>query len=278
MFEKIKNTVQAEIQKDAQELNKALDKVKNGISGAKEEAKEIAERIAKNTAVSPLIPVIPAMLYLLKKEKNKTYTAKEVATKRYMIVQDFYHDIVYPYLNVTAQDTANKKKKIKGVSNFDYNEMLLSDFDETQLDTSGIAQASSAATGTDTTSSATSALGDLFQGAVSGGTKGAGFGAVIGTALAAGGVPPPVSNIAGAGVGAELGAIVGACIQFFKLGLKKVKDALSKTGTKADDISAGLPVGTTDVTGSSAGAFDFKKLLLPLIAVVAIYFFVIKKK
>jgi hypothetical protein len=267
MFDKLKNTIKAEAQKEAQKLKKAIEDTKKGVKGAKEDAKEIAERLAKNTAVAPLLPMLPAMLYLLKKEKGLTYSSKEVATKRYVIVQDFYDKIVEPHFNPKPSNVATKKKKL---SSFDYDEMLKSDFDHVDEDMAFIPG--------EVTNDATtnSALGDVFSSAVEGGTQGAKMGAGLGTFLAGVGVPPPVSNLAGATAGAQLGAIVGAIVKFFKLGLTKVKDALDKTKTQSDEITAGGEVGSGEV--GTSGAFDFKKLLLPLVAVIAIYFFVIKKK
>ena len=255
----IKNNIKAEAQKEAQKLKKAIEDTKKGVKGAKEQAKTLAEDIAKNTAVAPLLPFIPAMLYMLKKEKGLTYSASTVATKRYKIVEDFYKNIVVPY---------NSKK-----GNFDMVEMTQSDFEHIDE-----AQATSTELPADTSIEATtdSALSSVFSSAVEGGKSGAKMGAGLGTFLAGVGVPPPVSNLAGSAYGAQMGAIVGAIVKFFKLGLSKVKEALSKTGTKAEDLAVGIPVGTEEIAPSSS--FDFKKLLLPLVAVVAIYFFVIKKK
>jgi hypothetical protein len=266
MFDKLKNTIKAEAQKEAQKIQKAIEDTKKGVKGAKEKAKELSEDLAKNTAVAPLLPLIPAMLYLLKKEKGLTYSAKEVATKRYVIVQDFYNKIVEPHFNPKPSNVATKKKKL---SSFDMIEMTKSDFDH-------IDEATAFVPMQPTDETTTNALGDVFSSAVEGGTQGAKMGAGLGIFLAGAGVPPPVSNLAGATAGAQLGAIVGAIVKFFKLGLTKVKDALDKTKTQADEITAGGEVGSGEV--STSGAFDFKKLLLPLVAVVAIYFFVIKKK
>jgi hypothetical protein len=267
MFDKLKNTIKAEAQKDAQKLKQALEDTKNGVKGAKEKAKDLADKLAKNTAVAPLLPLIPAMLYLLKKEKGLTYSAKKVATERYVIVEDFYNQIVKPYFDGKPSNVSTKKGKLKNLENFDYSEMLKSDFDEQPI---------ADITGTDTNVDTESALSGLFNSAMEGGSTGAKLGASVGTLLGAAGVPPPVSNIAGASAGAQLGAIVGACIKFFKLGLSKVKEALSKTGTKVDDISSGVNVGSDDI--STQGAFDFKKLLIPVVALAVIYFVVIKKK
>jgi hypothetical protein len=268
MFDKLKNTIKAEAQKEAQKLKQALEDTKNGVKGAKEKAKDLADKLAKNTAVAPLLPLIPAMLYLLKKEKGLTYSAKQVASERYIIVQDFYKQIVEPHFNPKPSNVSVKKGKLKAnLENFDFNEMMRSDFDE---------QPTADITGTDTTVDTESALSGLFNSAMEGGSTGAKYGASVGTLLAGVGVPPPVSNLAGATAGAQLGAIVGACIKFFKLGLSKVKEALSKTGTKVDDISSGVNVGSDDI--STQGAFDFKKLLIPVVALAIIYFVVIKKK
>jgi hypothetical protein len=268
MFDKLKNTIKAEAQKEAQKLQKALDDTKKGVKGAKEKAKELAEDLAKNTAVTPLLPMLPAMLYLLKKEKGLTYSAKEIATKRYVIVQDFYNKIVEPHFNPKPSNVATKKKKL---SSFDMIEMTQSDFDH-------VDEATAFVPGDTTTSdaTATSALNEVFSSAIDGGTQGAKIGASLGTFLGAAGVPPPVSNLAGASAGAQLGVIVASIIKFFKLGLTKVKDALDKTKTQADAITSGNEITSEEI--SPAGAFDFKKLLLPLLAVVAIYFFVIKNK
>lgn len=267
MFDKLKNTIKAEAQKDAQKLKKALEDTKNGVKGAKEKAKQISEDMAKNLAVAPLLPLLPAMMYMLKKEKGLTYSAKQVATKRYVIAQDFYAQIVEPYFSGKPSNVSTKKSKIKNLESFDFVEMNYSNFDET--------------TGADTTVDTTtpdteSALSGLFTSAVEGGSTGAKYGASLGTLLAGVGVPPPVSNLAGAGAGAELGAIVGGIVKFFKLGIAKVKEALSKTGTKVDDLASGLPVSSEDLNTSKD--FDFKKLLLPLLAVIIIYLVVIKKK
>lgn len=267
MFDKLKNTIKAEAQKEAQKLQKALDDTKKGVKGAKEKAKELAEDLAKNTAVTPLLPMLPAMLYLLKKEKGLTYSAKEIATKRYVIVQDFYDKIVEPHFNPKASNVGTKKKKL---SSFDMVEMTKSDFDHVDEATAFVPGEPA------TDATATSALNEVFSSAVDGGTQGAKIGASLGTFLGAAGVPPPVSNLAGASAGAQLGVIVASIIKFFKLGLTKVKDALDKTKTQADAITSGNEITSEEI--SPAGAFDFKKLLLPLIAVVAIYFFVIKKK
>lgn len=251
---KIKDNVRAEAQKKAQELKKAIEDTKKGVKGAKEKASSLANDLAKNTAVSPLIPFIPAMLYLLKKEKNITFSAKEVATKRYLIVKTFYDKIALPELN-----------KRGNFDSFDMVEMSQSDFEH-------IDEATIPADAT-----TESALSGVFSSAVEGGSQGAKMGAGLGTFLAGVGVPPPVSNIAGASAGAEMGAIIGGIVKFFKLGLAKVKEALSKTGTKAEDLAVGMEVGSEDIQTES-NTFDFKKLLLPLVAILVIYFVVIKKK
>lgn len=270
MFDKLKNTIKAEAQKEAQKLKKALEDTKNGVKGAKEKAKEISEDMAKNLAVAPILPLLPAMMYMLKKEKGLTYSAKEVATKRYIIAQDFYAQIVEPYFSGKPSNVSTKKGKIKNLENFDFVEMNLSDFDET------IGADTTVDTTVDNTTPDTeSALSGLFNSAVEGGSKGAKYGASIGTLLAGAGVPPPLSNLAGATAGAQLGAIVGGIVKFFKLGIAKVKEALSKTGTNVDDITSGLPVGSEEL--GTTKDFDFKKLLLPLTALAIIYFVVIKK-
>lgn len=254
-IKKIKDNVKAEAQKKAQELKKAIEDTKKGVKGAKEKASELANDLAKNTAVAPLIPFIPAMLYLLKKEKNISFSAKDVATKRYTIVKTFYDKIALPEL-----------QKRGNLESFDMVEMTSSDFEHL---------AEEVTVPTDATTE--SALQGVFSSAVEGGSQGAKMGAGLGTFLAGVGVPPPVSNLAGATAGAQMGAIIGGIVKFFKLGLAKVKEALEKTGTKAEDLSVGMNVGTEDIT-TGGGSFDFKKLLLPLVAVAVIYFVVIKKK
>lgn len=264
LFQNLKDNIKAEVKKDAQKINNALDNVKKGVKGAKDTAKNELDRTSKNLACSPLIPFIPAMLYLLKKEKGIKFTAKQVATERYKIVESFYKNIVQPEL-----------KKRGNLESFDMIEMTMSDFDhidEAISDTGELVDSSSADMST--------SIGDVLASSVEGGVKGAKLGASLGSVLAVAGVPPPVSNIAGAGAGAQLGAMVQAIIGFFKLGLQKVKDALDKTKKQTDDISAGLAVGSDQIgemIGSeSTGGFDFKKLLIPVVVLIGIILIVKK--
>lgn len=252
LVKNLTDNIKAEVKKDAQKIKTALDGVKNGVKGAKDDAKKELDRASKNLACAPLVPMIPAMLYLLKKEKNIKFSAKQVMTERYKVVESFYKNIVVPELT-----------KRGNLESFDMVEMTSSDFEHID---EVVSDAPLVETGDDSSS-----ISDVFASVVASGEKGAKLGASLGSALAVAGVPPPASNLAGASAGAQIGVIVKAVVEFFKLGLKKVKDALDKTKKQADDISAGLQVGSDEIGSiTESGSFDFKKLLIPVVALVAI--------
>lgn len=264
LFKNLTDNIKAEVKKDAQKINNALDKVKKGAKGAKDDAKKEIERSAKNLACAPLVPMIPAMLYLLKNEKGIKFSAKTVLTERYKVVESFYNNIVVPEL-----------KKRGNLESFDMVEMSISDLEHIDETISDISAES-------TTGDISTSIGDVFTSAVEGGAKGAKLGASLGTALAVAGVPPPASNIAGATAGAQIGAIVKAVIGFFKLGLEKVKNAMDKTKGQVDDISSGLAVGSEEIgkiteSGSGIGNFDFKTILILVVVLVGLYFLIGKK-
>jgi len=265
MFDKLKNTIKAEAQKDATKINNALANVKKGVKGAKEEAKDAMEKGAKNLACAPLIPMIPAMLYLLKKEKGIKFSSNTVLTERYKVVESFYKNIVLPY----------------NASHFDMIEMTKSDFDH--VDEEIIDQTLTEDSPKDDSSSAKNEegksdlggqIGDLMQKTAQGGLKGAKLGAKLSPILVTLGVPPPADKLAGAGAGAQIGAIVTACVEFFKKGIKKVQDALKKTQKEANDLANGLPISPDKVGISDV---NYKQYLLPVVAILVIYFIFVRK-
>ena len=247
MFDKIK----ADLKKEASQVKNAINKAKSGVKGAKKEAKELIETQAKNLVVTPLIPFMPTMLLLLKK-KNITFSAGDIALRRYKIVEAFNKH----YLQGTHFEY-----------NFDMVEMTESDFEH--------AEEAEAVTSGDMGESV-KALGKIAGGS-RGAEVGGSIGAIAGTALTAAGVPPPVGTMAGKAAGSALGGIVSAIIKFFKDKKNKVaQDALKSTEKETTEALTTGEVTPPTITGS--GSFDFKKLILPLVAVVGIYFFVIKKK
>ena len=246
MFDKIK----ADLKKEASQVKNAINKAKSGVKGAKEEAKELIETQAKNLVVTPLIPFMPTMLLLLKK-KNITFSASDIALRRYKIVEAF------------------NKHYLQG-THFEYH------FDMIEANRSNFEHAEEAVAVTS---------GDMGEsvkaiGKIAGGSKGAevggSIGALAGTALTAAGVPPPVGTMAGKAAGSALGGIVSAIIKFFKDKKNKVaQDALKATEKETTEaITTGE---VTPPTGSTS-SFDFKKLLIPIVAVVAIFVIVKMKK
>ena len=257
MFEKIKNTIKAEAQKDAQKINNALNNVKKGVSGAKEQAKNALESGAKNLACAPLLPVIPAMLYLLKKEKNITFSAKTVLEERYKIVESFYNNIVVPY----------------NASHFDMVEMSLSDLEhvDEETDNTTVTEGDEV---TGKSSDIGSQITDLMSKTAQGGLKGAKLGAKLSPIMTTLGVPPPADKLAGASVGGQLGAIITACVEFFRKGITKVNDALKATQKESQNLMAGLPIAPQNIGLENV---NYKKYLLP-VAIIVLAYIIFKPK
>ena len=196
LLQNLKDNITSEVKKDAQKINNALNDVKNNVHGAKKTAKNELDRASKNLACAPLIPFIPAMLYLLKKEKGIKFTAKQVALERYKVVESFYKNIAEPEL-----------RKRGNLESFDMIEMTMSDFehiDEAIADSGSLVDSGS--------SDMSTSISDVLSSSVESGIKGAKLGTKLGSVLAVAGVPPPASNLAGASAGAQLGAMVQAII------------------------------------------------------------------